>query len=281
MPPLMPPSHQLVDMQLSSSEVPVPEDLPFAKDGRVAFVADHLHESGMMPKDTFSVFKEFLRQTALQHFPIMKVTHKEQPLEDWQAFVGKNSLIPDHTPYTDRCLFCEERSTSETPINQRLKDLLTANALTDVAPAMRSFGIYHDGHLELLHALSVDERLKVVRDIPGVPHGIDAFDLEKMLTAPDIVQTPRFRRVIIMTCSDHRNLIQAPKISPSLHTFLKSKQLDALVPAAAVYGLVDEVRFNRFRVLDETDCVKFFESAHTRKVSLFYHRLLRLPTSNN
>ena len=90
--------------------------------------------------------------------------------------------------YIDACIVCGHPAKhDETIRDQQLDRLLRADELKDLKPDLKSFGIYHDGHLELLQNLRADERLKIIRPIPDVA-SIDGFYLERLLSRGDLVE---------------------------------------------------------------------------------------------
>ncbi|KAK1215295.1 hypothetical protein PQX77_022086 [Marasmius sp. AFHP31] len=178
-------------------------------------------------------------------------------------------------PYIDTCIVCGKPSIfGGATQNQQLKELLDEGKLKDLGANLKAFGIYHDGHLELLQVLRVDERLEILRSLPDIV-GVDAFCLEQALARGRLQQTPAVPDRVVTACSVHRIPIEDSRVAPKLEAYLKAQGLDTLHAVAALYGLTDDDRLSRFSRLDERASSEFFESGHAQKVSLFYHRLLR------
>ncbi|KAF9267893.1 hypothetical protein L218DRAFT_651984 [Marasmius fiardii PR-910] len=86
-----------------------------------------------------------------------------------------------NTIYRDHCVQCGRSPVIEEFNNRRLlTDILAAVDLSSIAPALKAFGIYHDGHLYLLNVLSPTERRDVLRGVPNVT-AIDTYALIKDL----------------------------------------------------------------------------------------------------
>ncbi|KAF9267891.1 hypothetical protein L218DRAFT_651928 [Marasmius fiardii PR-910] len=144
-----------------------------------------------------------------------------------------------------------------------------------IASSLRSFGIRHDDHLELLEVLGSVERRDVLKNIPNVS-AIDAFALIRHLEK-QFELTPRMREsphTINMT--HHASFNSENPLSPRLKSTLERKHMNALIPVATLYRFFDDRQLDRHASFDDSDLDDFFDSYNLTKASLFYRRLLRV-----
>ncbi|KAF9267878.1 hypothetical protein L218DRAFT_651352 [Marasmius fiardii PR-910] len=179
--------------------------------------------------------------------------------------------------YRDHCIQCGNTPVIEDSDDHGrrvLKDILAAVDLSSAAPALKAFGMYHDGHLHLLDVLKPTERRDVMKGIPNVPV-INAYalikHLEERATGRDSSSA------IDMLCDAHRtSFISENPVSRILESTLKLKGLEVLVPIAALYGIFGDRQLDMLLTFNESDLDDFFNTYHPTRASLFYRRLLRV-----
>ncbi|KAI3608090.1 hypothetical protein WG66_004866 [Moniliophthora roreri] len=123
-----------------------------------------------------------------------------------------------------------------------LINFLTTNNMTDVFPALKSFGVLHDGHLRILMSLDNHDQDEVMAGILSRP---DMMAFMKHLrhasvsiSNSDVVGSP-----MVTDCRSAR--FDGP-ISRRLVKFMKSQRLEVLVPiATAPYGITGDLQFER------------------------------------
>ncbi|KAK7050841.1 hypothetical protein VNI00_004952 [Paramarasmius palmivorus] len=86
------------------------------------------------------------------------------------------NIVARARTYPEACFSCGAFPHIIDEDRLELRNFLAINNLTDMAPAISSFGILHDGHLEILTSLSTSDRDKIISG------------MSRFLARPDMVE---------------------------------------------------------------------------------------------
>ncbi|ESK94033.1 hypothetical protein Moror_12864 [Moniliophthora roreri MCA 2997] len=167
-----------------------------------------------------------------------------------------------------------------------LEAFLTRIDMKYLLQSLISFGIFHDGHLELLLSLSKPDRKEI---LAGLGLGrMDSITLLQQLDSVAPIKTTQSPdpKVAEADIADFDRRMQAiyrcplhplrGDFSPKLFMFLRSMQLEILLPIATkLYGIESDVQFERVCQLEEEE-LNAFMNVDGAGVSSFHQRLLHL-----